>query len=409
MQLTRSLSTVREPGALAFIAVLLVAGGCGNGDARQPLEPAPASGPRLPFLERATEALGGRERLTAIRSFATGIEQGRPLHARVIQELPGRYRQDVDTCDARQVLAIDGQVAWASLDDVPVPLVADEIEHLREQVLLGRLSFLVGLDDPDVRVEDLGLTGGLRWIEVTFEREGFGPYRLGFDPETALVRQAAWETTSYGHRWKVRATLTFEDYRLVDGIMVPFKATHALDGLELAVTRVEQVVFNPELAASVFQQAERPDRPVIIRRPVAPLRAALLEGPDLDPAGANRELARFVDRDGVIRNGPEFRVVGREDGVVTALGMPVKVTGVQPELGEGKGPAIRSLPGYEALTLVIQDPRESEREAARTRLLDEARLLSLKPAGPFREVVWSGRIEQVQLPVREPVTGEDDR
>lgn len=380
------------------LVVLFQDGGPAAVSTTAPKAPAPE-----PLLTRAIAALGGREALAAIRSlevWSEVVDRGRAMDVRVRLGLPDRYRHDVQTGDAHLVHATDGKTAWARLDDVAVPLESDEIRRIREQMILVRISLLVGLEgSEDVACEEKGLRDGLNWLEVDFRGEGSGTYLLGFDPDTSLLARAEWRLKLKGQVRGAPVALRLTDYRPVDGIMVPFAATFQVEDQPATEDRVREVFLNRPLAAELFVEPPPPVTPPVQRRTTRTGLAAMLGPITGRPDDAERVLLAWLKEHALARNGPVYRVIA--SGRTVSVGIPVHVPpGQAPPAAVEGAPAVVPMPGEDVLTTVVT-PASEEAVAGAERLLREhAAGAGLDEAGPVCHVLWNDDITQVRLPIR---------
>lgn len=390
-----------EPGA---------SGGAGEETSGEKGSEAAGKSPARETLEAAMDALGGRGRLEKVRALSIEFEAREGglgfKKGRIFQELPSRYRQEYLAWDAVMVHGTDGEKAWATLDGVPVPLHESDKELLREQVIKARISLLVGLlDEESFEVlpgpEDESHT----WLEVRVLEPGLGTYDLGFDRNTMLLRQVAWETAMHGRRPSVPVTMTLADYREVGGIMVPYLATYRVEGEHFRRTsRVTGVKLADDLDDTLFEAPEPPEKPPVKRRRTRPFRVALLKDWEGEPARAEEKLRSYLEGLGLRRHGLTVRIRGPREGLWD-VGVPVAAPR-EPEagaLGEGgakEGPELCHVPEVDALTVVVSKAGAERLGEAEARLEREARDRGLVPAGGCRHLVWDEDLVQVQLPVR---------
>jgi hypothetical protein len=80
------------------------------------------------------------------------------------------------------------------------------------------------------------------------------PVRLFFDAQSNLLFKLGYSTRVQG---AVYAEETFGDYRLVDGVNVPFKASMVRGGMTLVERVLAQVTINPPLAPETFAHPAR--------------------------------------------------------------------------------------------------------------------------------------------------------
>jgi len=381
------------------VALLLVFGDHGydrpktdQGESPQPL-----------LIARAIEAMGGKERLSRIRSIRSrghGFEGGRKSDIQISIVLPDQYRHDIRTSDAHLVHGSDGKATWSTIDGVLVPVADDDVVRLKEQMALVRCGLLVGLDAQDVEIEWLGLKDSREWIRVTLADAGAGPFDLGFSVGSSLLTRIEWKTRRAGNFFRSDFALEFSDYREEDGVMVAYTAAFQVDDKELGQETLEEVAFDIETTPALFEKPEATDENPVILRKSTGLPIAYLDHVPSDAEDAEVVLNAFVKEFDLERNGPTFRTV--EDERAVAVGVPVrqsnsaKTVPVRPQ-----APRLHRTPSQMVLTTIVKDPDAEVLRKAHDRLMKEASQRSLDVAGPFRHVSWKETIVQVQLPVKD--------
>lgn len=396
-------------GACATILPLLAffLAGCGD---------RPRSDNQPSVLDRAIVAAGGASNLAAIRSIETlsRAEQpgGRRYQATIQRLLPDRYRHDEDVYDARLVQATDGTDIWATLDDYPIPVTPGEAESLQVNWRLGQVSMLLPLQSiPGIKVKEEGRDDGFDVLRVTFPKDpklpnNSEPYRLSFDPSTSLLRQIEFDAVIFGAREPRLTRIELLDYRRVDGVMVPFASKMSV-GEERMEVHIERLAINPSIPVERFQRPKPPTDLVIATRMIPEVLVAILEQHGSRPgpvADAEADLARYVDKHSLSRNGLPFRLQPLSEDDLPAVGVPIAAAPAdtrpttRPTTREQ--PRIAVLPACTALTTVVPGNDPAARSAAIERLLSRARAEGSEPAGPCKIVVWSPDILQLQLPVR---------
>lgn len=355
------------------------------------------------LLARGIEARGGRERLSRIRtvvSRAVGIESGRRTEARISIALPDRYRHDVVTRGARLVHATDGSTTWSTIDQVPVPVEEVDLLRLQEQMAMVRCGVLVGIDGDDaVTTKELGLRDGLDWLEVEFKERDVGPFLLGFSPEATLLTRAEWKASMTGRLTKAAMSVTFSDFRSIDGIMVGFTATISVDEEVLAQETIEEIAFDADVDPQIFSQPEPPAENPIFDRHSTRAQVAVLHDIPGEVADAEQVVSAFIEEREVNRNGPGFRDLDGERTV--AVGLPVHLPNPDKLPPAGKdAPRFTIESPHRILTTIVTQPDPEALRTAEQRLREHASLSSLEQSGPVRHVEWKKSIVQVQLPVK---------
>lgn len=377
--------------------------------------------PRRPLYERAVEALGGRERLAAVTYLETRssvTESGRVRAVTSITRRPDRCRLEIETGIAEIVLGQGEQGPWATLDGMPTTVGKADERGLAQHLALVEMGLLAGLETHEgCRIEETASTDGLEWLEVQFREEGLGPYRLGFDPQSARLQRVDWRERTGGREQAIRLELS--DYREVDGIWTAFRGRFLTEtGIVLAENVVETMSFTPptdDVAAAA--RFEGPSAPVASE--ALPLEGAALlaaarthRAPLLTVAwlkveeggeglATARDLDAWIDRQKIVRTGPTMVLFS--EGQASRAAVPVLIAeGTEWPAGEESDPQLGEMPAAEALSWPL--PRDaSENEAAMTRVLAAAKTglsLPIEAALSPRLVLWTDEHVLIQVPVQ---------
>ncbi len=393
----------RSASILALIAVSVVAAGCGGGDKPPPPPPTPGT------FERAIAALGGRTRLSSIRSIEIrthGDEDERPYRARVRVKLPDHIRIDKEASDADLVMAQAGPKAWEMFEDLSYPVKPEELKPLRQNWRLLHLSLLVPLETTkDVTIRESGRDGELEVLEVTFPDEPRGPFKVWFDSKSYWPRRVEWTAEIYGERGTHVLRLDLLDHKTIDGLLVTTRSRFLLDGQFIAEDRVDAITFNSPIEDSCFQEPDPKTDPPIRTRTAAALTVALLEHVDSGTSALERaehDLQKWIDRYSLKRNGPVFYLEPVAEGHVPAVAVPIipPPAETRPTTRGSDDPRISTFTEQDVYTTAVLGRDESKRAAARKRLTEKAKADGVEIAGPCRIVLWSADITQLQLPVR---------
>ena len=398
----------------ALLAVCLLFAGCGDGGAKPPPNPPIATPPGMapsppPLLVRAIAAMGGRERLSAVRTTeSVAVVEDGPMRYRVRVQvlLPDAYRDEVETEEARFVRVWRDGKGFGALDGLPFELSAEETAALRDSLRLTSLSLLVDVDHAHgAEVKELAPKDGCERLEVRYAAEPKGPYELCFDAATARLKSVRFASTFIGRPGRLPARLELDDWRPVEGgVFGAFAAKLFIDDdvAPASVTKTESLAVNSTLVREAFDPPTG-DAPILVRD-LGPETVALWErkGPDGPaPADAEEKLAAFVSSRGLVRRGPVFRLLAAEESppaVGVAVVPPRSET--RPSATGADSLRVTTRPGGRVLTVAVRSGDEKILHAAATRLAKDAAERGYVAAGPCRVVSWSRELVQIQLPVR---------
>lgn len=211
-------------------------------ESRQPREGA-VQAESLPSVEqilaRYVEALGGRERLMKYTSRVTRARlevakvPGVVGTAHTYEKAPNKAITVIDLLGVGTIVeAFDGKVGWQQNPQTGLRLVTGmELAALKRNTEYYRDLHLSEAYARSVVRSRVTLQGRPAYcVEMVPLNEP--PELLYFDAESGLlVRVEVSRLTASGAR--VAATVTFEDYRTVDGIQFPFRMRQTLPDLEL--------------------------------------------------------------------------------------------------------------------------------------------------------------------------------
>jgi outer membrane lipoprotein-sorting protein len=215
-------------------------------------------------LDPAVAAAGGLEALRGvktIRATAKTVMQtpAGPMRAttRTYVQYPGRMRVDATLPSGEVVQAyVDGQ-AWikdtAGIRDAPTPMRDEFAQGLRRDWIA---LFLAAADNRvlgRVLPDEKGLAGRPLHV-VELWSDGLSPIRVAVDAETRLIAWVSYQTGGSGGRVTVKES--FDDYRDVSGIRIPFTAVVRRDNAVLLERTLADVQINVTIPPAFFQKVQ---------------------------------------------------------------------------------------------------------------------------------------------------------
>ncbi|MBP1604291.1 MAG: Peptidase inactive domain protein, partial [Acidobacteria bacterium] len=215
-------------------------------------------------VDHAVAAAGGLDALRAvktIRATARTVMQTPegPMRAttRTYIEYPGRMRVDATLPGAEVVQAYTDGQAWlkdpTGVRDAPTPMRDEFAQGLRRDWIA---LFLAASDNRvlgRVLPDEKGLGGRpLRVVELWSGE--LSPTRVAFDGETGLI---AWISYQVGGP-AGRATMkeSFDDYRSVGGVRIPFTAVVRRDNAVMLERTITDVQINVTFPPAFFQKVQ---------------------------------------------------------------------------------------------------------------------------------------------------------
>jgi zinc protease len=225
---------------------------------------APDDAQRLAALIRkAVDAHGGLDALKGVKAL---VAQGTttlttpegPISAttRTTVEYPGRVRVEAKLPDAEIVQVYADGTGWlkdpGGVRDAPPEMLRDfQAGAYRDPIALLRG---VAMGTLTAKLLPEAGDGGrvLRVFEVT--GEGLAPLRAYIDSQTGRLVKIGYSTRIQG---AVYAEEVFDDYRMVDGVAVPFKASVVRGDVTVMSRTLTEITINPSLPADTFTRPVR--------------------------------------------------------------------------------------------------------------------------------------------------------
>ena len=216
----------------------------------------------LDLLRRVIEAKGGLETLKAVRTVvadaetALQMQQGTlPSATRTYVVYPDKVRVEADVQGAQTVQVYNAGTAWvkspAGVQDAPLGMIADMAASVARDTIPMLIAASAGRLTVRALPEQKGRDGRpVRVLEIsgpTIDR-----VRLFIDAEHRIVGQAFSRSDPTGRQ--VLSEEVFADYRMVDGVRVPFEAQLLLNGQPVLKRTLTKVVLNQQVPDSLFQR-----------------------------------------------------------------------------------------------------------------------------------------------------------
>jgi zinc protease len=195
------------------------------------------------WLRRMQDAMGGAEKLAAIRDFTSEFEGTMtagnrmvPIKAKEVWLAEETFRQEQTLPDRRLLLFYNGSIGWFS-DGVRIgALPSGLVRQIRGE--LFRLPFRLALSD---RIK--GRTVSYQGSGVLFVSEGEESVRIYLDEQTALPRRLVYlNITADGSA--IPAEQSLGDWRESDGIRAPWNIVVRNGGVKILEQTAASVRFN---------------------------------------------------------------------------------------------------------------------------------------------------------------------
>lgn len=238
---------MRRPFALLLLAALL----------------APASwADRAQDLARIhVEAIGGKKRIDALQAMrATGqvAAAGKQVKFTMTAARPNKVRLETEAGGRTLVQGTDGADSAWEFDTGTWPPQYRAMPEATAKTFVADAEF----DDPLVARETRDYTldyageldvGGRKLLRVLVTRKFTDVYSLLLDPQTYFIVMRVEQRPTPGGR-KAQVVTHYEDYRPVDGVLLPHLVTVAIDGRMSQQTRITRIDPNPPVTVDTFSR-----------------------------------------------------------------------------------------------------------------------------------------------------------
>ncbi|HXI03146.1 MAG TPA: hypothetical protein VNI57_08205 [Candidatus Saccharimonadales bacterium] len=217
------------------------------------------------ILDQMIQAHGGEKAITArqtifIKYRITNFSYPEPLVGTLTVwfKRPDFFRRETAYPDKKQVVIFDGEHAWVDdgkgpeeLGPVSSSIVKRGIDELDSPLLYkqGSLKYLSVAKDPLGR-----LTEKLSW-----RHEGYARDLMVQTDTNRLLVVGSFDTPAGA----ISRMQVFDDYKSVDGVLVPYKKQVFINNQRYSVTEVVDVKFNEEIDSALFHpdasEGHKPD------------------------------------------------------------------------------------------------------------------------------------------------------
>ena len=223
------------------------------------------------LLAQHLQARGGAEKLNAMQAvkmtgkmsmiplneFRKAAGPGQEVPVTLMEKRPNKARLEIDLQGKKLIQGFDGgENAWGMRPDASEPdMLFDDEGGLGEmQALL--LQDLADLEGPLINAKE-------KWRSVELEgKEGSGDdvgYMFKLTPREGFVRSAVLDgktslirqTTRSGSDFQLETV--YSDYRLLNGVQVPYSIEGKIDGELFTRIRIENVEVVSSLDGGLFQ------------------------------------------------------------------------------------------------------------------------------------------------------------
>ncbi len=201
------------------------------------------------LLQRAQQAMGGAEKLAAVKdaTYTAEIALEQTAGGIKIKQVnmylaPGELRQEQELPFGKIIAYTDGKTGWMSTPQGVQPMPAEVMKQAQGEIFREPYSLLLSDRDASRTVNAIG--------ENTIEIAGGGlSVRIDLDPATGLPARQMYTDIGSGGA-PAQTTDIFSDWREVAGIKLPFKAIQQENGMKTLEVTVSEFKINSGLTTA---------------------------------------------------------------------------------------------------------------------------------------------------------------
>ncbi len=208
------------------------------------------------ILDKHTEAMGGKENWRNFKSHIIthhGVQDDQHYTSVLTMKMPNKFRIDLQTEGLKRIKSYDGKEGWILLnDELQAMPEGEDIEMAEEAEFYGEL---VLAQERGHQLELLGreYLDGAQVYKIKMTKFPTDEQFYYLNAETFLEEMVA--EYSEDISWKgVLFRTTFDDYRMVDGLLFPFKMSLFADDRLLRTFDTQEILVNIPVEDAVFDK-----------------------------------------------------------------------------------------------------------------------------------------------------------
>jgi zinc protease len=194
------------------------------------------------LLERARQAMGGTEKIAAVKDrmqTAEATQQGVKIKGSSQFIAPSYIREEQEYPFGKVSVYTDGKTGWMQTPQGNMAMPAPLLKQAQSEMFRDLLHLILADRDASAQVNALSADT----VEVS-SKDGYS-VKLRFDPSTGLPAREMYQQT--GPQGAAQMEDVFSDWRDAGGFKMPFKATTEQNGAMLRETVVTEYKFNTGL------------------------------------------------------------------------------------------------------------------------------------------------------------------
>ena len=208
-----------------------------------------------------TEAIGGMKRIEALKAMrATGhvVVAGSQVRFNLLAARPALVRLETERGGRTLVQGTDGMEPPWEFDTGTWPPQYRSMNATVAKTFVADAEF----DDPLVAAESRGFTldyagemvvEGRKLLRVLVTRKLAETFSILLDDDTFFIVMRVEHRESAGGR-RLQVVTHYEDFRPVEGVLLPHSITLAVDGRATQQTKIARIEANPDLSEARFSR-----------------------------------------------------------------------------------------------------------------------------------------------------------
>lgn len=204
------------------------------------------------ILEKAIAALGGKSRISQLHSWqASGTIKvsGIPGSYGAWKKAPNKKKESIDLKISKVDTAFDGEEGWRKQEENVYPILDRDLAQLkRESLFLAWVSYRDAGVPMEFKAEEI--VDGKKAFRTEFSPPDALPEEFFFDAQDFLLLKEVSQIPCFdGYHKK---TVRYDDYREVDGVMLPFSIVH-VSHIQIVSITIEEYRTNVALDDELFR------------------------------------------------------------------------------------------------------------------------------------------------------------
>jgi outer membrane lipoprotein-sorting protein len=203
------------------------------------------------LLQRAQQAMGGAEKLAAVKdaTYTANIALEAAAGGIKIKQVnmylaPGELRQEQELPFGKVIAYTDGKTGWMSTPQGEQPMPAEVLKQAQGEIFREPYALMLSDRDPSRVVNAIGENT----VEISTATGGLS-VRMEFDPATGLPARETYTDIGSGGA-PAETTDIFSEWRDVAGMKLPFKAIQLENGMKMLEVTVSEYKINSGLSAA---------------------------------------------------------------------------------------------------------------------------------------------------------------